>query len=198
MLFPKVASDIAQHSTVTPSKPDDCLNGQSPTEKVMSWLAILRMRFWRTNLRAFGAREFDVTSALKAMVRGADTPDLKFDTHPERPDLRSYLERGYVYYEGDDSHDEEGTAEQWLRLGHARISERGFYDCANGQGAGGDTVDADKFLSRSADWRKSFDPDTRYIRARDKEGNFRPGIRSRSRPRLRGRKFGAIYLDDSL
>ncbi len=174
MLFPKVASDIAQ-SFVTDAEQAGRLpkwsvaNGESnvmvgdPADEILA------------SIYAFGAREFDVTSALKAMVRGADTPDLKFDTHPERPDLRSYLERGYVYYEGDDSHDEEGTENN----GSASVTleyQSADFTIAQMAKALGDTADADKFLSRSADWRKSFDPDTRYIRARDKEGNFRPGF----------------------
>ena len=38
----------------------------------------------------------------------------------------------------------------------------------------GDTASARTFLARSGNWRKTFDPDTRYIRARSADGKFLP------------------------
>lgn len=172
MLFPKVASDIAQ-SFVADAEQGGRLpkwsaaNGESnvmvgdPADVILA------------SIYAFGARDFDTASALRAMLRGANTPDLKIGTHPERPDLRSYLERGYVYYDGDANHDEEGTENN----GSASVTLEYLsadFAIAEMAKALGDSADAEKFLARSADWRKSFDPETRYIRPRDKNGNFRP------------------------
>lgn len=45
---------------------------------------------------AFGARDFDVGSALADMVKGATDPKVTNGGHPERQDLTEYLTKGYV------------------------------------------------------------------------------------------------------
>jgi len=174
MLFPKVASDIAQ-SFVADAEQSGRLPKWSVANAESNVMVGDPADVILASIYAFGARDFDSSSALKAMLRGANTPDLKVGTHPERPDLRSYLERGYVYYQGDANHDEEGTEGN----GSASVTleyQSADFAIAQMAKALGDTADAGKFLARSADWRKSFDPATRFIRPRNKNGNFRPAF----------------------
>lgn len=174
ILFPKVGSDIAQ-SIVADAEQAGRLPKWSVANDESNVMVGDPAAAILANMYAFGARDFDARGALAAMVRGADVPDLKFHGHPERPDLKSYLERGYVYYLGDAGIDEEGTENN----GSASVTleyESADFAISRLAEALGDHEVAQRFLARSADWRKSFDPETRYIRPLDKDGKFRSGF----------------------
>ncbi|AXC13924.1 Alpha-1,2-mannosidase [Acidisarcina polymorpha] len=118
------------------------------------------------NTYAFGAQDFDTKGALATMLHGADNPDTHIRLYAERPGLRDYLKRGYI---------PEGP----LTTGSASITlEDANADFAISQfcRALGQSGCADRFLARSANWRKLFNPNTKYIRARDQSGVFLSGF----------------------
>ena len=48
------------------------------------------------SIYAFGGRNFDTGSALKAMLHGATDPDAHVRLYTERPGLAEYLSKGYI------------------------------------------------------------------------------------------------------
>lgn len=166
MLFPKIASDIAQ-SLVLDAEQGGGLpiwavaNDESsvmvgdPSDPILA------------SIYAFGAREFDTHAALAAMLKGADDPKTHVRLYPERPGLEDYLSKGYV----------EQRPETLSFAGAASVTlEDTSADFAISQFAKalGDTATAQRLLARSANWRNIFDPETKYIRARDSDGKFLP------------------------
>jgi len=88
------------------------------------------------------------------MVRGADDSDAHVSLSGT-PHLKELLARGYIA--------ESETA------GSASVSledETADFSVSRMATALGDKATADRMLRRSANWRKLFDPDTRYIRPR--------------------------------
>ena len=51
---------------------------------------------------AFGARDFDLKSALHFMLKGATDPGKGLHNYPERPGLADYISRGYVPVSGNE------------------------------------------------------------------------------------------------
>jgi predicted alpha-1,2-mannosidase len=168
MLFPKVASDMAQ-SLVLDAEQGGGLpiwpvaNDESsvmvgdPSDPILA------------SIYAFGAHDFDTRAALAAMLKGADDPQTHIRLYPERTGLEDYLSKGYVPQRAEIS----GTA------GAASVTlEDTSADFAISQFAKalGDTPTAQRFLVRSANWRTLFDPESRYIRARNAEGDFLPNF----------------------
>jgi predicted alpha-1,2-mannosidase len=161
MLFPKQASDIAQ-SLVNDAEQGGGLpiwpvaNDESsvmvgdPSDPILA------------SIYAFGARDFDAKKALELMVRGADDPEAHVRLYPERPHLKELLTKGYIA-EGEDS---QGSASVSLE------DETADFSVSQMAAALGDQATADRMLHRSANWRKLFDPDTRYIRPRMADGSF--------------------------
>lgn len=163
MLMPDVAGDIAQSLVADaeqggglplwPIANDEssCMIGD-PSDEILA------------GIYAFGVRSFDVQNAFKYMVRGASEPHAHIHIYPERPGLSSYLERGYVP-EGDG-----------INGGASVTLEDQSADFAIAQMAetlGKESV-AKQYLARAAEWRKLYDPETGYIRARFENGQFMP------------------------
>lgn len=116
------------------------------------------------NIYAFGGRDFDLKTALKAMMRGAEDPTTHSRLYPERPALSEYLAKGYV----SQSNTIRNSASVALEYETADFAISRFALAL------GEHKIAEQYLARSAQWRKLFDPKTRYLRARDKDGNFLP------------------------
>lgn len=123
---------------------------------------------------AFGARDFDLRTALAAMVKGATvdpTPSqLGQGWYDERPQLSSYQQLGYV----------PNTTESSLSPvdnGASETLEYATADFAIAQLAKalGDTPTSTKFLDRSQNWTNIFNVDTGYIEPRDGTGQFPEG-----------------------
>jgi len=164
MLFPKVASDMAQSLVVDaqqgggipiwPMANDEtgCMVGD-PGVPVLA------------DYYAFGARDFDVKAALAAMIKGGTDPSTRICKYPERPGLVDYLEKGYV-----PARREVGGASITLENTTADFAVSRFAEAL------GDQATAKHFLARSANWRKLFDPETKYIRPRDESGKFLPNF----------------------
>lgn len=165
-LFPGIASDMAQ-SLVADAEQGGGLpiwpvaNDESgvmvgdPSDLILA------------NVYAFGAQEFDTRAALKAMLKGADDPAIHARLYTERPGLPSYLKSGYVAQrEGVSS--SAGAAAVTLENANADFAIAKFAEAL------GESDIARRFLLRSANWRSIFDPETKYIRARDDKGHFLP------------------------
>ncbi len=167
MLMPKVGSDLAA-SLVADAQQGGGLpiwpvaNDESsvmvgdPSDGVIS------------SIYAFGGRDFDTRAALKAMLHGADDPSAHVRLYPERPYLAQLLKTGYV-------------ANAPGVYGSASIAledENADFAISRLASALGDKSVAKQYLARSAEWRKLFDPQTRYIRPKDADGkwlaNFKP------------------------
>lgn len=166
MLFPKIASDMAQSLVVDAEQGGGLpiwpvANDESgvmvgdPSDPILA------------SLYAFGAREFDIHAALAAMLRGADDPKTHVRLYPERPGLDEYLSKGYIAQRPETPWTT-GAASVTLEDTSADFTVSQFAKAL------GDKANAQRLLARSANWKKLFDPETRYIRARDANGNFLP------------------------
>lgn len=166
MLFPKVASDMAESLVVDAEQggglpiwgvanDDSCVMVGDPSGPIIS------------SIYAFGGKDFDTRSALAAMLRGADDPLAHSRLCAERPGLKDYLDRGYIPRVSDDS-DLTGAASVTLEDTSADFAIARFAAATR------DTKDAVRLMKRSANWRNLFDAGTKYIRPRDPNGKFLP------------------------
>jgi predicted alpha-1,2-mannosidase len=117
------------------------------------------------SIYAFGARGFDTAGALKAMLHGANDPEAKMRWSKARPHGDEYLRQGYVL---EDERKPFGAASITLEYTSADFAISQFAKAL------GDRTNAREFLARSANWRKLFDPETKYIRPRAANGSFLP------------------------
>jgi len=166
MLMPKVASDIAQSLVndaeqggglpIWPVANDEssCMVGD-PSDGILA------------SIYAFGARDFDTKAALKAMLHGGDDPEAHIRLYSERPGLKEFLAHGYIADGGRIG----GTASVNLEDENADFAIARFADAL------GDTDVAKRYMDRSDKWRKLFDTETKYIRARGLDGAFLPDFK---------------------
>jgi predicted alpha-1,2-mannosidase len=115
---------------------------------------------------AFGARDFDLKSALHYMLKGAFDPGKGLHNYPERPGLQDYMTKGYV----PTSKDEESGASYTLEYANADFAVSRF------AAALGDHKDASVLLKRAQNWRNLFDKDTGWIRPRTEDGKSIEGF----------------------
>jgi predicted alpha-1,2-mannosidase len=164
MLFPQQASDIAQ-SLVRDAQQSGGLprwvvaNDDANAMVGDPSSAIL------AGIYAFGARDFDTKAALAAMLHGANDPQARSRAIPVRPYLDQYLQLGYI----------DSAVRGYPPTSIALEYESADFAISQFAKSLGDTADAHTFLQRSSQWRKLFDPDTRYIRPRTADGTFVPG-----------------------
>jgi predicted alpha-1,2-mannosidase len=164
ILMPQVASEIAQ-SLVADAEQGGALPRWSVANNEAGSMVGDPSDLILASIYAFGGRDFDTAGALKAMLHGANDPEAKMRWSTARPHLDEYLRHGYV------------LLDEGKRLGAASITlEYTSADFAISQFARalGDAANAREFLARSANWRKIFDPETKYIRPREANGNFLP------------------------
>ncbi len=116
---------------------------------------------------AFGARGFDASSALDAMVAGATRPGIAPDGYIERPGLSDYVALGYV---PEYRHGLAGAVSVTL--------EYALDDFAVAQLAQtlGERETAATFLRRAQNWRNLYNPATGYIQPRWPDGTWRPNF----------------------
>lgn len=165
MLLPKVGSDIAE-SLVADAQQGGGLpiwpvaNDESgvmagdPSDGIIA------------SVYVFGGHDFDTKAAMAAMLHGATDPAAHIRLYPERPGLADYLSKGYI----PETSNIRGAASVTLEDTNADFAIAQFAK------AMGDTKAERQFLKRSAYWRNIFDPETKYIRARDENGKFLPGF----------------------
>ena len=165
MLFPKVASDMAQ-SLVSDSEQGGGLPIWAEANDDANAMVGDPSDCMLANFYAFGARDFDARGALKAMLRGAEDPRTRIrGKHLQRPFLEEYLRQGYV---SDRAIPGSGAAAVTLEYQNADFS------IARLAAALGHKEVENRYLERSSRWRTLFDPQTRYIRPRNLKGEFLP------------------------
>jgi len=118
---------------------------------------------------AFGARQFNVKQALKAMVHGATVPENGLVE--ERANLQAYVSRGWVpqltYDITSYPYTDGGSETLEYSLDDFAISRLAA--------ATGETTVAASFARRSQNWQNLFDPATGYLSARQGDGSFPAG-----------------------
>jgi predicted alpha-1,2-mannosidase len=122
---------------------------------------------------AFGARNFDVETALKYMVKAGTEPGLGPHNIAERPFVADYLKLGYVPAEKDS-------------IDASRTLEYANADFAIAQFARnlGHSSEYELFLKHSENWKNLLDPTTRWIRPRNSDGTWLAGFDpERSQPK---------------
>ncbi|QFU98819.1 Alpha-L-fucosidase [Luteimicrobium xylanilyticum] len=175
MLFPDEASDMAQ-SLVNDAEQSGSyprwafanagtnqMSGDNPA-------ALIAQTY------AFGARDFDVSTALDFMVKGAVGPDAGKNTGGtndqavERFGAEVYNERHYAPQTKEFQTDHAVT-------GGSITEEYSIDDFAVGQLANalGQKKVARTFQARSSYWQNLFNPTTRYVSLRDASGAFPTG-----------------------
>jgi predicted alpha-1,2-mannosidase len=133
---------------------------------------------------AFGARSFDLATALKYMLKAGSEPGVGPHHQSERPFLSDYLKLGYVTIDEDS-------------IAASRTLEYASADFAIAQFAHnlGRDVEYGTFLRRSANWKKLLDPETHWIRPRAGDGTWLAGFDpERSLPK---RKFAPVETDQN-
>ena len=165
LLLPDVGSDIAQ-SLVTDAEQGDGLPiwavgndetsemGGDPSDGILA------------GIYAFGGRDFDTGTALKAMVAGGDDPKTHDRLYPQRPGLAEFLSKGYI---PDDGQNTAGSV--------TLEDENADFSIAQFAGSLGDAEIAHRYMLRAGMWTKLFDSDTKYIRARGLNGKFLPNFK---------------------
>jgi predicted alpha-1,2-mannosidase len=125
---------------------------------------------------AFGARSFDTTAALAAMVKGATQSGVSTNgEYVERPGLAAYEQLGYVPHElnGSSLH---ATLEPTIPWGSVSTTlEYATDDFSLAQFAGRALCDGPVYrqlLTRSGDWANVYDQSIGAMAARSTDGSF--------------------------
>ncbi|VBA40982.1 hypothetical protein LAUMK13_03313 [Mycobacterium innocens] len=166
LLFPAQASDMAQ-SLVNDAEQSGSLprwalanaaTGEMTGDNVVPLIV---------NLYTFGARDFDVKTALRYMVSGATQGGVGRGGYVERPGIATYLERGYApqtdEFRADHNIVGASITLEWS-VDDFTISR--FADAL------GDTVTAAEFQNRAQYWQNLFNPATGYLSPRNADGAF--------------------------
>src|ERR1700757_388172 len=164
LLFPEQASDMAQ-SLVNDAEQSgsyprwalaNCATGEMSGDSVVALIV---------NLYAFGAKDFDLKTALLYMVNAALRGGVGLNGYVERPGIDTYLQLGYAPQ----------TAA--FGAGASITLEWSIDDFAISRFADslGDAAIAAEFQNRAQYWQNLFNPSTRYISPRDATGFFPAG-----------------------
>jgi predicted alpha-1,2-mannosidase len=114
---------------------------------------------------AFGAKNFDVDTALQYMVKAGSQPGTGPHGDSERPFLADYLKRGYVPNEKDAI-----SASRTLEYTSADFAIAQFARNIN------HVSEYQTFLERSQNWKNLLDPETHWIRPRNSDGSWEAGF----------------------
>jgi predicted alpha-1,2-mannosidase len=109
-----------------------------------------------------GITQFDTALAWQAMKKSTYTIS---DDNKLRPGITKYMEYGYIPQDdkggwvwGPVSTTQEYNVADWCMAQYAKVTGR--------------TKDYKQLMKRSSYWKNYFDPKTRFIRAKNKDGNF--------------------------
>jgi predicted alpha-1,2-mannosidase len=164
LLFPERASDMAQ-SLVNDAKQSglyprwalaNSATGEMTGDNVVPLIV---------NLYTFGAKDFDLKTALYYMLKAATDGGVGRGGYVERPGIASYLQHGYApqtdEFHGDHGMDGASITLEWSvddftisRFAHAL----------------GETAIAATFQNRAQYWQNLFNPVTGYITPRSADG----------------------------
>ena len=161
MLFPKRASDMAQSLVLDAEQggglpiwplanDDQAAMGGDPSDPILA------------SFYSLGAHDFNIQAAFAAMLRGADDPKTRSRGYLERPRLEELLRLGYL----SDNKSMWGSASVTLE------DQTADFSIAQLASALGDNATAERMLARAANWKRLFDPETKYIRPRMPDGSF--------------------------
>ena len=163
MLFPKQASDMAQSlvndAEQSGSYPRWALANSATGE--MSGDSVVPLI---VNLYAYGAKDFDLKTALHYMVNAATQGGVGLNGYVERPGIATYLQLGYA-------------PQNVFGSGASITLEWSVDDFAISRFAEslGDNATAAEFQNRAQYWQNLFNPSTRYISPRGATGSFGEG-----------------------
>ncbi len=169
LLFPQRASDMAQSlvndAEQSGSFPRWALANTATAEMTGDSVVPLIANFY-----AFGAKDFDVQSALHFMVDAATKGGDGFNGYVERPEIATYLQRGYLPLNAD-------SCRGGAIPGASITLEWSVDDFAISQFAAAldDSETATEFQDRAQYWQNLFNPTTHYISPRDAMGLFPEG-----------------------
>jgi predicted alpha-1,2-mannosidase len=169
LLFPERASDMAQ-SLVNDAEQSGSLPRWALANSatgVMTGDSVVPLI---VNLYTFGAKDFDVKTALRYMVNGATQGGVGLNGYVERPGIATYLERGYApqmaEFRGDNGFVGASITLEWS------VDD---FTISRFAAALGDTACAAEFQNRAQHWQNLFNPTTGYISPRNVAGVFPEG-----------------------
>src|SRR3984893_4882712 len=169
LLFPERASDMAQ-SLVNDAEQSGSfprwalansstaiMTGDNPVPLIV-------------NLYTYGAKDFDLKTALYYMLKAATDGGVGRDGYVERPGIATYLKRGYAT-QTEEVGGRHGTAGASITLEWS-VDD---FTIARFADSLGDTAIAAEFQYRAQFWQNLFNPATGYISPRDADGAFLDG-----------------------
>lgn len=169
LLFPKQASDMVQSlvndAEQSGSYPRWALANSATGE--MSGDSVVPLI---VNLYTYGAKDFDLKTALRYMIDGATKGGVGLNGYVERPGITTYLELGYaphtLEFRADDKIVDASITLEWSvdDFAISRFAE-----------SLGDTATAAEFQNRAQYWQNLFNPSTRYVSPRGALGFFADG-----------------------
>ncbi|POY04669.1 hypothetical protein C3469_03255 [Mycobacterium kansasii] len=166
LLFPAQASDMAQ-SLVNDAEQSGSLPRWALANSATGEMTGDNVVPLIVNLYTFGARDFDVKTALRYMVSGATQGGVGRGGYVERPGITTYLERGYApqtnEFRADHNIVGASITLEWS------VDDFTIFRFAD---ALGDTVTAAEFQNRAQYWQNLFNPATGYLSPRNADGAF--------------------------
>ncbi len=169
LLFPERASDMAQ-SLVNDAEQSGALPRWALANAATGMMTGDNVVPLIVNFYTFGARDFDVETALHYMVEAATKGGVGLNGYVERPGIETYLKFGYAPFTL------EFRTDGWVA--DASITQEWSVDdfaISRFADALGDPATAAEFGRRSQYWQNLFNPTTRYISPRNWMGFFRDG-----------------------
>ncbi|WP_226900129.1 GH92 family glycosyl hydrolase [Nonomuraea phyllanthi] len=162
LLAPDVASDIAQSMYDNAQAIGNVWDRWSHQNAVTGVMVGDPYHVILSTMYAFGARDFEYASALKAMAEAARRVGPMDVGHPqigydERPGNASYMDKGYVPLDVSST----------LEYG---IADFGIAQLANRLG---DRATAAEFMKRSQAWQSMYNPAEQWIEPRMSDGSFK-------------------------
>ncbi|MEU9211096.1 GH92 family glycosyl hydrolase [Streptomyces sp. NPDC048415] len=169
MLWPKEASDMAQ-SLVNDAEQSGWWPRWPMANQSTSQMTGDNSVPLIAALYAYGARDFDVKTALKYLVKGATTVDGTPGAYQERPGIESYVEHGYL------PNNDSARGDHQL-VGASITLEWSIDDFSIAQlaKAAGDRSTAATFTKRAQNWQNLLNASTGYLQPRAEDGLFPDG-----------------------
>jgi predicted alpha-1,2-mannosidase len=169
LLFPEKASDMAQ-SLVNDAEQSGSLPRWALANSATGEMTGDNVVPLIVNLYTYGARDFDVKTALRYMVDGATRGGVGRGGYVERPGIADYLAHGYAPQTTQFGGDQGGAgASITLEWSVDDFAIARFADAL------GDTATAAEFENRAQYWQNLFNPATGYLSPRSAAGTFPDG-----------------------
>jgi predicted alpha-1,2-mannosidase len=168
LVFSQQASDMAQSlvndAEQSGSYPRWALANTATAEMTGDSVVPLIVNFY-----AFGAKDFDVKTALHHMLDAATEGGVGRNGYVERPEIDTYLRRGYLPLPTTSCHGSFPAASIALEWSVDDFAISQFADAL------GDSATAGEFQDRAQYWQNLFNPTTHSISARNALGFFPAG-----------------------